>query len=229
LRATIGLAFVVDVNGKPCDIDVLSPSEFSVGEAAVKALKQWQFTPATKARLPVRTQTYAQFNFITNPDVLDQKESRQFDLVYRGVHSSDPNLRRKSIEEMVNLEKHKFPMAIAVRANLRSKGKGVPKDEVAALKALQGLNLEKAHFGYYALGLLYEEGIAVPRDEAKAIQLYTAGAFRGNQSAQIQLANVYLKKGLRAEAIRLFRLCGIENVGCEAKANQLIAEEPSTR
>lgn len=65
LRATIGLAFVVDVDGKPCDIDVLSPSEFSVDEAAVKALKQWQFTPATKARLPVRTETYAQFNFIT--------------------------------------------------------------------------------------------------------------------------------------------------------------------
>lgn len=59
---SVDLVFVVDVAGVPADVTVQKSTDSTLADAAVSAVKQWRFTPATrdghvvatKVLLPVR-------------------------------------------------------------------------------------------------------------------------------------------------------------------------------
>lgn len=53
LGSTVRLNFVVDTNGRPQDVTVVSPTDRRLSESVVTAVSQWRFTPATQNGLPV--------------------------------------------------------------------------------------------------------------------------------------------------------------------------------
>ena len=75
--------------------------------------------------------------------------------------------------------------------------------------------------GCYNLGVLYDEGIEVQQDNAKAVELYTKACNRGNAAACSNLGMMYyIGKGVQqdhAKAKELFgKACRLHSeVGCK--------------
>ena len=54
-------------------------------------------------------------------------------------------------------------------------------------------------YGQYSLGLCYEKGEGVPKDEAQAIKWYTLAGEQGVEEAQYNLAAIYYRQGSEKE------------------------------
>lgn len=67
LSGTVELECVVKADGTVGEIKVLKPLEPSLDEAAIAALKQWTFAPATKDGKPIDTQVTIEMSFTTRP------------------------------------------------------------------------------------------------------------------------------------------------------------------
>jgi protein TonB len=50
---TVEVEFTVDATGKPTQFSVLSAADGQLSDAVVDAVKQWQFSPAHRAGVPV--------------------------------------------------------------------------------------------------------------------------------------------------------------------------------
>jgi TonB family protein len=57
------LSLVVDVDGHPKDIKVISPLTAGLAEQAVKAVSKWRFEPGTKNGVPVPVKSNIEVNF----------------------------------------------------------------------------------------------------------------------------------------------------------------------
>ncbi len=63
IEGVVTLTLVVDTNGQPTDIQVVSPLGHGLDEKAVEAVKQWRFQPAMKDGNPVVQKINAEVNF----------------------------------------------------------------------------------------------------------------------------------------------------------------------
>jgi TonB family protein len=63
----VELECIVKADGTVSDIKVVKPLEPSLDEAAVAALKQWQFAPGTKDGTPIDVQVTIEMSFTTRP------------------------------------------------------------------------------------------------------------------------------------------------------------------
>jgi len=63
LRGNVTLRVVVNENGEPGEITVVSGAHRDLNDAAIAAARQWRFEPATKKGRPVRTTTTVRFSF----------------------------------------------------------------------------------------------------------------------------------------------------------------------
>ena len=59
----VTLTLVVDTEGQPTDVQVVSPIGHGLDEKAVEAVKQWRFQPAMKDGSPVAQKINAQVSF----------------------------------------------------------------------------------------------------------------------------------------------------------------------
>ena len=63
LRGNVSLRVVVNANGEPGEITVVSGAHPDLNDAAIAAARQWRFEPARKSGRPVRTTTTVRFSF----------------------------------------------------------------------------------------------------------------------------------------------------------------------
>ena len=72
-------------------------------------------------------------------------------------------------------------------------GKGVPKDEVEAVKWYRKAADQGHADAQFVLGVVYEEGKGVPKNEVEAVKWYRKAADQGNARAQFILGGMYAK------------------------------------
>ena len=63
LRGNVALRVVVNENGQPGEITVVSGAHPDLNDAAIAAARLWRLEPATKKGRPVRTTTTVRFSF----------------------------------------------------------------------------------------------------------------------------------------------------------------------
>jgi TonB family protein len=63
IEGVVTLSLVVDTNGQPTDVQVVTPLGYGLDEKAVEAVKQWTFQPATKYGNPVAMKINVQVDF----------------------------------------------------------------------------------------------------------------------------------------------------------------------
>ena len=63
IEGVVTLTLVVDTEGQPTDVQVVSPIGHGLDEKAVEAVKQWRFQPAMKDGSPVAQKIHAQVSF----------------------------------------------------------------------------------------------------------------------------------------------------------------------
>jgi TonB family protein len=63
IQGIVTLSLVVDSNGQPTDVQVVTPLGHGLDEKAVEAVKQWRFQPATKDGNPIAKKIAVEVNF----------------------------------------------------------------------------------------------------------------------------------------------------------------------
>ena len=63
VEGIVRLSTVVDLQGVPTDLHVVKGLNDAEDKLAVEALKQWRFSPGTKAGRPVRVRINVEINF----------------------------------------------------------------------------------------------------------------------------------------------------------------------
>jgi TonB family protein len=63
IEGVVTLSLVVDTEGQPTDVQVVTPLGHGLDEKAVEAVKQWRFQPAMKDGNPISTKINVQVNF----------------------------------------------------------------------------------------------------------------------------------------------------------------------
>lgn len=63
MQGTTVLGLVVDTDGHPRDIQIISPVGLGLDDQAVRAVEQWRFKPATRDGVPIAVQIDVGVNF----------------------------------------------------------------------------------------------------------------------------------------------------------------------
>src|SRR5579863_6263814 len=78
VQGTVVFQIIVDEQGRPADISVLSPLAFGLDERAQAAIEKWRFLPGSKEGKPVRILATGEVNFHLPGSWFDEKaESRR--------------------------------------------------------------------------------------------------------------------------------------------------------
>jgi TonB family protein len=56
ITADVVMSMVVDRHGFPCRVKAVDPAEAAFGESAVRAVRQWRFTPGQRAGKPINVE-----------------------------------------------------------------------------------------------------------------------------------------------------------------------------
>jgi TonB family protein len=184
------LSVVVDVDGHPKDIKVISPLTAGLAEQAIKAVSKWRFDPGTKNGLPVPVKANIEVNFR-----ICRSCTGEVDPTYE---------RLESAREMYNEGVHQF------RGDLDK------RDVKAAFNSMQkAASLDYAP-AEVVLGLFYLDGTGTLADTHKAADWFDRAAAQGNAQGEYQLARLYeTGNGTtlnRSEALRMYLKAAEKNV-----------------
>jgi TonB family protein len=229
------LEIVIDENGLPARVTVLSPLGFGLDEKAVKAISAWRFTPARKNGMPGKVHTLIDVNFRLQGEYFNNKVERQrtaFNL-FLSWWREHPNelASSRQVALIQRLAKEKFAPAYYVLAVWQISGRNLEKNEnegIGWLKQAVDRNYGPALFYW---GRLQMTGTLMPKDEAAGIQMIRAAALLGSPEAQMMLGRFYEKGEVvekdRARSRNYFRLCAASDVAeCQYHLGRLLLSDP---
>src|SRR5207253_426564 len=127
VQGIVGIELVVDRQGMPTNITVLSPLGYGLDEMAIAAIEARRFTPGTKDGKPVDVLATIQVNFQLNRQEYDQSAERrrmEFNMALPGL--KDPKRYDKSIKTLQDLAKQKYPPAMYAYGKFLAKGEAGP-------------------------------------------------------------------------------------------------------
>jgi TonB family protein len=215
IQGTILLEMVIDTNGVPRSISVVSPLGFGLDERAVECVSNWRFEPATKDGHPINITANVEVNFRLLGMSFDQKaEERRtrFNAIMSRLQkepSGKPTER--DLTDLQELSKNKLPGAQYVIGIWQVNGSFVPKDVPSGLREIQ--NAAEKNYGpaLFFIGRSKLEGTFLPKDIKAGLSMMQDAAVLGSKQAQLTLGDMY-ETGNKVEsdpdrAKRYFRLC----------------------
>lgn len=213
------LSLVVDVDGHPKDIKVISPLADGLAEQAVKAVSKWRFQPGTKNGVPVPVTSKIEVNFQlctsctgkVNP-TYERLESARI-LYNLGIHQLRGDLEQKdfkgAFESMQRAANMDYSPAEVVLGLFYLDGTGTAINATKAAEFFDRAAVQGDPHGEYELGRLYETGTGIKANRAEALRLYLKAAEKNLPQAECA-AGKLLEKGDGAprdvaEAVRWYR------------------------
>jgi len=228
IQGTALYTLVVDSNGRPKDIELLSPIGYGLDERGIDAIQQWRFAPGMKDGAPVNIRAQIEVNFRFPGIAFDEKHEK-FRTEYNAAihHLAQPESKAKGVTAIQELAAKKFPPAMALLGQWMRAGTEVPKDSDGGLDLIRRAADQSDRDGLYALGKLYASGDGVPADAAKSLKLWRDASMVGSDNARIALAAKYLAgDGVPADPERAryyYRLCAAHGVGfCQMQMGVLL-------
>jgi TonB family protein len=235
VQGSVLFSIVIDTDGKPTDITLISPLGFGLDEQAQRAIETWRFKPAQKDGRPVKVRANVEVNFRFAELYFDEKQERRrttHNAALRDLSSTDPAKVKKAVETIADLAAQKYPASAFVHASILREGKLLPKDEEQARKLL--LFAAEKNFGpaVYEVGAMHFAGEGVPKDEAKGVQMMKDASVLGSTAAQYRLGWMSengtppMPRELAA-ARRYYRLCAAGGrPACQFRLATLLMSEP---
>jgi len=235
IQGTCILDIIIDEQGLPTNISVLSPIGFGLDEKAVEAVSEWRFKPAMKDGKPVKVEVTVEVNFRFLAAYFDAKtewKRTEFNVLVSSL-DKQPNGRptAKQVKTIQKLAKAKYTPGEFVLSLWELSGDNVPKDEnggVALLKAAADKNYAPAMF---LLGKMQIAGTLVPKDVDGGLQQIKDAAILGSTNAQALLGSKYQSgDGVERDierAERYFRLCAASGTPeCQLSLAKLLLSAP---
>jgi len=213
VQGTVVVEVVINQEGRPTEITVVSPAGYGLDESAEAAIQQWVFLPGRKNGRPVPVLATVEVNFRLLEKWVDAKAERrrtEFNGALARLSGPRDHLTKKAVKTMEGLAKKGFAPAIYQMSLLYRLGKLVPLD----VQRGEAMLADAARCKYAPA--MYDEGLRLLGETAspdieKGLDLMRGAAGRGSVAAQFNLGKRYeTGDGVSADAnkaIRYFRLC----------------------
>jgi TonB family protein len=226
---------IVDEQGKPGNIFVISPLGFGLDQRAVTAVRGWKFKPGLKDGIPVKVMTLVEVEFRFPGGWYDDKNEKRRSALNVAI-ANMTRLRQtdEALKTVEDLARQKYLPAMHLLGRLRSTGALGPKDAEQAV-ALLAASADKAYApAMHDLGIMYVEGKEVAKDTEKGLQLLRDAAVFGSRDSQLFLGKQYeTGESVPVEldrARRYYRLCASSGQReCQYRLAKLMFEAPDRK
>lgn len=243
------LSVVIDENGVPRDIKVISPLPDGLEEKAIEAVSQWRFKPATRNGVAISTKAQVEVNFRlcegdcgANPDFERLEGART---IYNGaIHQLSGDIDKK--DEMAGFRAMEraalmgYRPAETILGQLFLDGTGTAPDVAKAAEWFDRAAFHGSADGEYELGGLYRIGKGVPHDPARAYSLFMKAAAQDQIYAEYAVGLAletgdgvtenlteaekwYRKSAEHGAALAQYRLAKLYSSGSAGKQDQVKA------
>jgi TonB family protein len=193
-QGTVLLELIVDEQGRPSGIAVVSPLGFGLDQAARRAVERLEFEPGRKEGRPVKARTTVEVNFRLPGFAFASKAERRrsdFNKARHDAQLDDLAGRRDAVERMRGLSNRGFAPAMHAVALWMEEGRLLPKDPQGALRLYNKSAAQDYGPAIYELGRHYIAGDWLPGDSAKGLKMLHEAAVLGSKPAQLQLGLSY--------------------------------------
>ena len=239
IQGTVVLQIVVNEQGRPADISVISPLGFGLDEQAQAAVGKWEFAPGMKGGIAVKVLATVEVNFRFQGLRFDEKAEHQrtaFNIALQTVNRKDarPAAIEDAVRSMLSLGRQKFAPAMLVAGLWKIDGEHVARDPAEGLAWIQSAADKRHGPALYQIALRHIEGRDLPQAIDQGLQEMRDAAILGSVQAQFHMGNRYEKgDGVPREpdrARRYFRLCAAQGVAlCQYRLGLLLHEAPDRR
>ena len=237
IQGMVVLEVIIDRQGMPRDLALLSPLGFGLDEKALTSVAQWRFKPATKDGKPVRCWAMVEVNFRLQGisfDTAGEVRRTEFNtLVSRMNRERDGKPTNQDVKTMQELAKHKLPAAECAIGMWELNGDALPKDVSDGLARIQ--RAAKKNYGpaLFVLANAQWRGDLLPKDAEKGLSLMREAAVLGSVDAQFTLGKMYERgDGVAVDldrAKRYYRLCAASGTPqCQFQIGRLLLNSPQS-
>lgn len=237
VQGTVVLRLIVNKDGRPTDVTVISPLGFGLDERAVDTVKTWTFVPGQKNGQAVPILAHVEVNFRFLEEWFDQtQEDRRtaFNVAVSTLNNpkASEQSRELAVKRIRELAEKRFPAAQYLLGQWQIEGKYGLSGKSAGLQLLEQAAKKDYGPAIYELALRRIQGTDLPRDPDLGMAEMQQASILGSMGAQFYLGNVY-ERGIGVtrdveRAARAFRLCAARGVPeCQVRLGAiLMAKEP---
>lgn len=239
VQGTVLLEVVIDQQGLPTDIRILSPLGYGLDERAQEAINKWRFQPALKNGSPVKILANIEVNFRligANFDAELEKRRTQFN---RAVNllKGDSKQAESAVKIFQELAEKKFPAAMYAYAQFLAEGKGIPADPAKSRDLIERAAQAKYGPAMFALAMTYIETKDASRSSQEIRDMIHTAAVLGSAPAQYFMGSAYqygnptLSFRQDEESARQFyRLCAAAGqMACQFRLGDLLLNRPNAQ
>ncbi len=211
------LSIVVPVEGPPCSIRVVSPIGLGLDQAAIAAVRQWEFKPAIRDSKPVASTWQVEVRFFIEGHWVDTDEENRtrFNIALNEMAQGNARAELAAVKKIEKLSDKKYAPAEAYFGFLLYSGEFVVQDYPRAVELISRANKKSVPYGIFAMAVLLAEGKALPANPDEALRLMREASVAGVPAAQMWLAKYALRRGDQEMAKRYFRLCAATAEVCK--------------
>ena len=225
IQGTVVLEAVISKEGRVTHASVLSPLPGGLDAAALKAVAQWRYAPATMdgELVPVIMPVDVVFRLpYSTVDHVLQHERQRLDEIAR---DADPSAAE--VSEVKELARRGVVAAIGVLGRWEVTGSGVPVDGEAGFAALRFAAEQGDAGSLFFYGRAEVQGDHVGRNETHGWEWIRRAAYFGDAEAQRMLAEKDERAGDRNGAAWYFRMCAATaHADCEFDLGRLMVTGP---
>ena len=186
------LGLVVDSQGRPTNISVLSPLGYGLDEEAIKAASKWRFLPGTKNGKPVDVEAQIEVTFRLQGIAFDDKTEKHrtaFNVALIAIRQN--KITTATLDPVRKLVAEKYGPGLYLYAKLIQEGKADPADPKQYFELIQESAAQRYGPAMYEVAMAEIQGDQLPKDTAKGMELMHSAAGLGSSSAQWYLGQVY--------------------------------------
>jgi TonB family protein len=234
VQGSVLLEIVVDENGWPLDIEVLSPLGFGLDEKAVEAVSPWPFKPGEKEGRPVAVRARVEVAFRLTDKGFDPKAERRRapfnSIVARLGKTPDQKPSEQDATAMEDLARQKFAAACYALGIWQTAGRGVPQDAAAGLANIQKAADQKYGPALLFIGRAAISGDSMPKNTVKGLGLVREGRPVRQRRCAVHLGwDVSRGQGSRAFKALLPAVRRFGDAGVRVQAGAIIDRVATTK
>ena len=237
VQGAVLLGLVVDEQGEPKDIEIISPLGFGLDEESIRTVRQWRFVAGSKDGKPVKVFAQVQVNFVfpgTWSDTKGEERRTAFNLAVNNLGRGTDKGKSAALTSLDKLVKEKYPRAMALVGHFYLTGTNKQKDFNKGIELLETAANKGDDYALTELGGIYLKGEGVAQDKTRGLNMLKEASVLGSTQAQYLLGHRFelgddVEKDL-PRAMRHFRLCGAKGVAaCQYRLGRLMIEDPLER
>jgi TonB family protein len=237
IQGTVVLQMVIDQQGRPTNVNVISPVGFGLDERAQSAIEKWKYKPATKDGKPVKVWWTIEYTFRSNRNPFDAKFEKQrtsFNRALAELRLGALGKIDQSVATIEDLAKQQFSAAQYAVGSWRIAGEHGVKNVPEGIVLIQRAADKNYAPALYEIGRRYIRGEDLLLNVEKGSGLLRKAAILGSAQAQFYLGSCYeIGDGVPFEperARRYFRLCAAEGTPlCQLRLANSILTVPNRK